>query len=1366
MESKVRISHLEVDNFKSYKGLHIVGPFKQFQAIIGPNGAGKSNLMDAISFVLGLRSNQLRGTHLRDLIHRDSQRPSAAASESSEPKKKKPKSKKNKKTKKQSSKKKKDKKAGDDDDDNSEEKEEEDDDDINDDNDDYNDDNGVEHGSGTPKGGASVKLVVERRNKSESEGDNNNATVVYTCFQRVIYRNGASGYRIYDNYPDVFNCRPKQSGGSSSGGGSSTGKAVNESVYAERLRSELNVLVKARNFLVFQGDVGSLANKTGMELTRLFEAIAGSDALAEEYDAAEAAKAQAEENTIFCAHKKKGLGAEKKQYKAMRDEAEHFEELRRGVGRLRRDLALVQLRHIGRGLAQLRDDKLRAQNSRRDKLSAHIEELSASGAAKQEAQKAGARAEADARRAVRAAEKELAHWESRRAEAQERASFAEREAQRLSERAAQVASEASARDAEVVRLKAALKEAEGAQEAFEAEVKAEESEASALAAMTPAQRERYAALQSEALQRTAGHRTGLLEEARRAAEAAREASNQLRRRLEESALRVAQLRTAAQQEAAAASRAAERQARGAAEAASQQSAADNAARELEEACARREGLERELKETEQRITELRIDRREAEHGRRARRVLDALRGVYPRHVKGRLADICAPANERYNLAVTVAMGKYMDAIVVDSDENVMECIRYMKEQRLGVATFLPLDTIQPPPVREALRRIPNAKLARDVVVCTDPACARAVEFALGNTVVAPTLADARKICFGGSGVRVRAVTLDGSVIEKSGLMSGGRSGIERKASRWNEKEAASLKQRKATLAAELDATVRAIRIASDNNARRGVPRWQQSALDSLAAERSAAERRAQQAAADLAAAEAAEAELRPRAAQAAADLTAAEAAEARLREAADAEVQSLYEEFGRELGIPNLREFEESRARRAKELGDRRVALGARVADLRSQLALEESRDIDGPRRAAEKALGDAQHRLESVRTALAKCVEGAEAAEAELNGAGDREREVRAEIEARDAEIRDISKATKTAAAELRAVQDQIAALSAQVARLCTRRHDILQRARVDQVDIPILRRNVANNNNNNDGDGGDDGSDGDGGDNVGSVGSGKSQSQSQGSLEMEDESEEDNIEFDFSPLKGNKEYRVESLREYEALVAQLSQRIQAGEEELSRLAPNLKAGDQLDGVVERLEHEKEALETARSEARAATERFVQVRKERNARFRTAFDAVSAVVDETYKALTKSATNPVGGTAYLSFENDDEPYLHGIKYSVMPPLKRFHDLDQLSGGEKTMAALALLFAIQRFRPAPFVVLDEIDAPLDRANSVQVANYLREKSRGESGTQCIVISLKDTFFDRADALVGVAKDVPSHSSVTYTLDLEEYAWNV
>ena len=66
-----KINKLTLTNFKSYKGTHVIPNFHNFQAVIGPNGAGKSNLMDAISFVLGVKVGFLRGSNLKDLIHDD-----------------------------------------------------------------------------------------------------------------------------------------------------------------------------------------------------------------------------------------------------------------------------------------------------------------------------------------------------------------------------------------------------------------------------------------------------------------------------------------------------------------------------------------------------------------------------------------------------------------------------------------------------------------------------------------------------------------------------------------------------------------------------------------------------------------------------------------------------------------------------------------------------------------------------------------------------------------------------------------------------------------------------------------------------------------------------------------------------------------------------------------------------------------------------------------------------------------------------------------------------------------------------------------------------------------------------------------------
>lgn len=116
------------------------------------------------------------------------------------------------------------------------------------------------------------------------------------------------------------------------------------------------------------------------------------------------------------------------------------------------------------------------------------------------------------------------------------------------------------------------------------------------------------------------------------------------------------------------------------------------------------------------------------------------------------------------------------------------------------------------------------------------------------------------------------------------------------------------------------------------------------------------------------------------------------------------------------------------------------------------------------------------------------------------------------------------------------------------------------------------------------------------------------------------------------------------------------------------------------------------------------------------------------------------------------------------VRYNAMPPLKRFRQMEALSGGEKTVAALALLFAVHSYREAPFFVLDEVDDALDNTNVYKVARYIRSKtSNPDDDFQCIVISLKNTFYENAKSLVGVYRDKTTDCSHVLTVDLEQYA---
>lgn len=220
----------------------------------------------------------------------------------------------------------------------------------------------------------------------------------------------------------------------------------------------------------------------------------------------------------------------------------------------------------------------------------------------------------------------------------------------------------------------------------------------------------------------------------------------------------------------------------------------------------------------------------------------------------------------------------------------------------------------------------------------------------------------------------------------------------------------------------------------------------------------------------------------------------------------------------------------------------------------------------------------------------------------------------------------------------------------------------------------------------------------------------------------------------------------------EYELKLAEL-------EGEIRQIQPNMKAVERFDDVSSRHKASLEDFEKARANARGATASFNDIKRKRHDTFIACFQHVSRELQTIYRDLTKSSKHPLGGNAYLSLDDTEEPYLGGIKYNAMPPMKRFRDMDQLSGGEKTVAALALLFAIHSYRPAPFFVMDEVDAALDNVNVKKVCSYIKSRSRD---FQCIVISLKDIFYEETDSLVGICRDVGSNSSNTLTLDLAQF----
>jgi structural maintenance of chromosome 1 len=152
----------------------------------------------------------------------------------------------------------------------------------------------------------------------------------------------------------------------------------------------------------------------------------------------------------------------------------------------------------------------------------------------------------------------------------------------------------------------------------------------------------------------------------------------------------------------------------------------------------------------------------------------------------------------------------MDAIVVEDEKTAHECIQYMREQRVGVATFIPLDSIRVKAIPERLRRLDRgARLALDCVKFNGD-IQKAMQYAFGDALLCDNLEIAKDICFRRN-EKLKAVALDGTIIHKSGLMTGGASDIAARARRWEEKDVEAIRKARDRLLEEMDENERQLR---------------------------------------------------------------------------------------------------------------------------------------------------------------------------------------------------------------------------------------------------------------------------------------------------------------------------------------------------------------------------------------------------------------------------------------------------------------------------------------------------------------------------------------------------------------------------
>jgi len=172
--------------------------------------------------------------------------------------------------------------------------------------------------------------------------------------------------------------------------------------------------------------------------------------------------------------------------------------------------------------------------------------------------------------------------------------------------------------------------------------------------------------------------------------------------------------------------------------------------------------------------------------------------------------------------------------------------------------------------------------------------------------------------------------------------------------------------------------------------------------------------------------------------------------------------------------------------------------------------------------------------------------------------------------------------------------------------------------------------------------------------------------------------------------------------------------------------------------------------LSSCKEKRDSVRQEFEDCKKARFDSFMSGFSMITKKLKEMYRMLT------CGGDAELELVDSIDPFSEGVQFSVRPPKKSWKNISNLSGGEKTLSSMALVFALHHYKPTPLYVMDEIDAALDFKNVSIVANYIHQRTKN---AQFVIISLRNNMFELANRLVGIYKTNNASKSITIDPEL-------
>ena len=648
-------------------------------------------------------------------------------------------------------------------------------------------------------------------------------------------------------------------------------------------------------------------------------------------------------------------------------------------------------------------------------------------------------------------------------------------------------------------------------------------------------------------------------------------------------------------------------------------------------------------------------------------------------LKAKIRGVHAPllqlgsVDKEYSTALEVAMGGRMKNIVVDDVDVARTCIDYLKSARAGSATFLPLDKMKPAP---SSLKLPKEKGVIDYAINLidfDDKYLDAFFYALGDTLIVEDY-DCAKRLIG----KFRLVTLDGSLFEKSGAITGGdRRDTGLKFSQNQDEELKKYKTR----FAELQKQYQALEVTRKEL-------------------------------------EAKQEKIRANYSNTMTALNGAKIELNNLNNNSQNNEQRI-EEYNKTIkeNEPKVQAIE----KKLEKYEEKMVDLNDKMLVLQDKIAEIESKMTEGELKKLKEMTAAIENQIKEYQNKILKCNNEISEANRDI----DFNKEL---IKAKEEQIQRLLKDNEIGAQDKVKYAEEIKEIEVKAAELEEKIKTLgeklleLQKQR-DLVQEELLAAENNKNKITNE---------------IERIGE-QVEAFKARRRELEPQLEEIREE-----LKNN-DVDINALVPTEVSTEEITNKIQRLQKRMEEMEPvNMLAIQAYDEVKARQEEKKAQIETLTNERKQILEKmsgYEQIKKET---FMKTYNNINDNFIEIFGKLSD-------GEGKLLLENPENPFEGGLTIQAQLRDKQKQKLGALSGGEKSLTALAFVFAIQKYLPAPFYALDEVDANLDGINVEKLADIIQEQAKN---TQFIVVSHRKPMIESANRTIGVTQKERGKTKVT------------